>query len=425
MSWGGLRGAVGIALAIHLDKHITHQLFRTDPRRQYTTQLMAIVGGVSLLTLCVNGTLAGPMLKKLGLTKLGKARQAITSGYHDTIRKRMFTWLLCMLGEERYSGVDVSVMMQHISHFEHLTPEEIKYAVKSHKELTPILEYKEPNLSTLKPYLSEEEFEDIVNISKVNISQRLRAAITMASMVSFGGDKLEVASSEQETESEKSGDELRDELLMELRMVFIELMERAYEDQYDKGEIDVRNFFLVIVIKTATETTRDHVANGHPIGDWQVIANMLANKVELFQKVGYKKKRMALGDSARVTLDNKKKSSATARDLVHFSSAFVEAHQRAQKAFKTEFCSGRLLSDEEIQVLDESQKQIELAEESINMLSRKKIDTILAHLCSTILLHKAADYVGQLNRQGLLHDQEAEHCKYLRMCVLILFSLFS
>ena len=53
MSWGGLRGAVGIALAIHLDKHISHQFFRNDPRRRFTTQLFGIVGGVAFLTLVV------------------------------------------------------------------------------------------------------------------------------------------------------------------------------------------------------------------------------------------------------------------------------------------------------------------------------------------------------------------------------------
>ncbi len=38
-SFGGLRGAVGIALAIALDSEVIHDTVRTDPRRAYTSQL--------------------------------------------------------------------------------------------------------------------------------------------------------------------------------------------------------------------------------------------------------------------------------------------------------------------------------------------------------------------------------------------------
>ena len=61
MSWGGLRGAVGIALAVHLDKHITHQFFRVDPRRRFTTQMFGIVGG-GTLTLDIFNKSLSPLL---------------------------------------------------------------------------------------------------------------------------------------------------------------------------------------------------------------------------------------------------------------------------------------------------------------------------------------------------------------------------
>ena len=218
MSWGGLRGAVGIALAVHLDKHITHQFFRVDPRRRFTTQLFSIVGGgtylaallgilgafvcrwgfhlltidvtslwypsvVAMLTLCVNGTLSGPILRALGLAKLGEAREAITARYHDLFRRKMFEKLLRLLGQPRFAEVDFRIIKKHISFFDELTTDEIKYAVKSYKETTPVLEYNQPNLSTLKPYMDEANYQEIVDIAKADVRKRLKAIFTMASFV--------------------------------------------------------------------------------------------------------------------------------------------------------------------------------------------------------------------------------------------------
>ena len=75
-----------LPLAIHIDKHIGHQFFRTDPRRRFTTQLFGIVGGVAFLTLVVNGTTCGPLLKKLGLAKTGEARKNIATSYVEDIK---------------------------------------------------------------------------------------------------------------------------------------------------------------------------------------------------------------------------------------------------------------------------------------------------------------------------------------------------
>lgn len=44
MSWGGLRGAVGIALSIALHNEVQHETMLTDPRRRFTTQLFGMTG---------------------------------------------------------------------------------------------------------------------------------------------------------------------------------------------------------------------------------------------------------------------------------------------------------------------------------------------------------------------------------------------
>ena len=141
-----------------------------------------------MLTLCVNGTLSGPILRALGLAKLGEAREAITARYSDLFRRKMFEKLLRLLGEPRFADVDFGIIKKHVSFFDELTAEEIKYAVKSYKETTPVLEYNEPNLTTLKPYMDDDMFQEVQDIAKAEVWRKLKAAITMASYVQISGD---------------------------------------------------------------------------------------------------------------------------------------------------------------------------------------------------------------------------------------------
>eukprot|EP00977_Amphora_coffeiformis_P008103 scaffold1815_cov208-Amphora_coffeaeformis.AAC.6 len=68
LGFGGLRGAVGVALALSLERSARESL--TDPALlQWTRQVEFFAGGVTFLTLFVNGTAAGPVLKFLKLTK--------------------------------------------------------------------------------------------------------------------------------------------------------------------------------------------------------------------------------------------------------------------------------------------------------------------------------------------------------------------
>lgn len=89
MSYGGLRGAVGIALALALEAEIFH--FTADMEdqaekikyRYYAQQLFGFVGGVALLTLIVNAPTCGPLLKKLGLVAPTETRVKVIENYRQ------------------------------------------------------------------------------------------------------------------------------------------------------------------------------------------------------------------------------------------------------------------------------------------------------------------------------------------------------
>jgi len=62
MVWSGLRGAVGLILAIIVDLEPTVSA-------DLGSHIIFHVGGIAMLTICINSTTAGPLLRWLGLTK--------------------------------------------------------------------------------------------------------------------------------------------------------------------------------------------------------------------------------------------------------------------------------------------------------------------------------------------------------------------
>eukprot|EP00746_Dinoflagellata_sp_MGD_P012784 gnl/MRDRNA2_/MRDRNA2_127386_c0_seq1.p1 gnl/MRDRNA2_/MRDRNA2_127386_c0~~gnl/MRDRNA2_/MRDRNA2_127386_c0_seq1.p1 ORF type:complete len:418 (+),score=87.90 gnl/MRDRNA2_/MRDRNA2_127386_c0_seq1:154-1254(+) len=68
-SWGGLRGAVGMALAFAVDNEVKHS--------QDGGRILFFACGIAMLTLLVNGCLTGTLLSALKMTKTPKAKEAL------------------------------------------------------------------------------------------------------------------------------------------------------------------------------------------------------------------------------------------------------------------------------------------------------------------------------------------------------------
>ena len=75
LGYGGLRGAVGIALAVSFSKRVFSATDDFETRSLAIT-LEYVSGGVTLLTLLINGTTAECLLKKLGLADSGTTTES-------------------------------------------------------------------------------------------------------------------------------------------------------------------------------------------------------------------------------------------------------------------------------------------------------------------------------------------------------------
>jgi len=84
-SFSGLRGAVGIALALALDRTVREGTV-DEESRAITSTVVGLAGGVSFLTLLFNGTMAGWLLQKLELTPPKASRKQVLKLFEISAR---------------------------------------------------------------------------------------------------------------------------------------------------------------------------------------------------------------------------------------------------------------------------------------------------------------------------------------------------
>ncbi|KAK1744172.1 sodium/hydrogen exchanger family protein [Skeletonema marinoi] len=99
-SWGGLRGAVGIALALLLSKEVVEYSeagnLSEETRhqyQQYVQKLFGMVGGVACLSLIIAGPSSGPLLRVLGLITPSETRSNVVSNHEKHLAKEYLSIL--------------------------------------------------------------------------------------------------------------------------------------------------------------------------------------------------------------------------------------------------------------------------------------------------------------------------------------------
>lgn len=388
-SFGGLRGAVGIALAISLENEVAQQTDEGDQRRVATNQLLGITGGIALLTLFINGILGGPLIKKLKLTRASKERQKIIVRYENSIRRRLLEKLVYLLGEERFECVEYESIQNHIFQLKDITGEELKMAVRTVKEVCPVHLYVEPNLSIFDNHIEDEELESIKKLAKPKLIDHFRSAVrrikNMNCSVEIGlaDDVMSATPKEEE--------------LIELRLVFIELLQQVYNDDLAKGEIDTRRGIAMYELQRGIATTKDDAHNGLPI---KILENSQTRSRKVFAGI-----RSALANTMGRTAVN--------IDYCIKISSFIHAHKEAKEKFLRQFCH-EIMTPAERKVLDEVDSQIKLADERMVYKLTDSNYAIgakqaMSLLFLSMLLNDAALIVDQLVSNGLLKQAEGDH----------------
>lgn len=370
-AFGGLRGAVGIALAILINHEVKSATVVIDPRRDAGSELFGIVGGITLLTLFINGTACGPLLKYLKLNRSTKQRMDILKRYDALLKKHVLDSLIELLGESYYENIDFAVITRHVPQLANLTYKEIRASIKRVKYTTPTHLYQPPHLEVFKSLVSEEEYDKLKSVAQMKLFERINSEFV--SMI--------VTSMPDELNDDNDDEHCQEDEYRELRLVYIELLRRAYETAKEKGEIDIRDLLVVSVLNSSISISEDEVSNGESIKDWD--ACQAAKKMfERFE-----------GTASKVNL----------------ITAFIAGHMEAENVFRFKVHHTGFLSPVERAVLAESSAQVTLAYDALNDIDPIKLRKILSLKLCGILVQGVAIKISNLVKTGLLKEEEGEH----------------
>ncbi|KAI2501690.1 sodium/hydrogen exchanger family-like protein [Fragilaria crotonensis] len=396
-SFAGLRGAVGIALAIFLDNLVGMQdipFYANEVNR-----LFGFVGGIAFLTLTVNATLSGPLLRKLGLADKAAIRQKVFKIMHFRLRKRLIQDMVTLLSEPRFHRVNFAIVRHHIPLLEDLSLQELESAVGGFKrpERKFLDSNSVPNLSCVTPYLKESE-EDENGASEID---RLLQGLSECS----DGYEHRRHSRRRHGGDESRGDEFSAHSLLdtvECRHLFLEILRASYALQVEMGELADRDF-LVKALNHSLEFAREDICRGLALDDWSH-TDLVKYRYSLFQRASKHISRFVLGEKIKHNLERHEMQYEVDRCV-----AFLECHRRSREVFKSEFLFDvENMTEAEATVLQESEATCSDAVALLESFPTRRVETIVTHRFCTILLNVVAQYFENLAKIGLLSSKEAE-----------------
>ena len=200
MSWGGLRGAVGIALGILVEnawKNVTEEDFESFIENggmteeqiafandsgfsaafglllgaRYLAHLwFFFAGGIAFLTLVINGSTAGPLLKKLGLAAPTAIRKSITKKFRHSISLHAAENLLRLLSSDLFGTVDFADVRTHVPDLKDITYGDVVTALKRVQTSQDL--HEELDLSTFEPFFTASEFEEMKEMASSAVNSK-------------------------------------------------------------------------------------------------------------------------------------------------------------------------------------------------------------------------------------------------------------
>mmetsp|Transcript_22808 Transcript_22808/g.33682 ORF Transcript_22808/g.33682 Transcript_22808/m.33682 type:complete len:885 (-) Transcript_22808:166-2820(-) len=394
MTWGGLRGAVGIALGIVIENawnDIDVEKTELTEERIFLAQAAAnefffYAGGMAFLTLFINGSTAGPLIKKLGLAAASTFREKLINRYRRSMSLEALEHMFQLLGDSLFSGSDFAVVRTYVPVMKDITDEDIRLALKRNKTKQP---YCEPNLTSLESYFSPEQFREFEELARASEST------TIGNCSSY--EKVEEVADDEDSKEEA----------IEMRKVFINLLRVAYEKQVEKGFINSRaGGFLVFKLTSSLELAADNVAEGGSIRDWEICAgfNNVVDKIA----AGNRRASIVVNRKGSVLNKDELKEYKKSTVVIQRAISCISAHKLAQESFKEKhcnYCDDTMTAVEQI-ILAESNKQIELAETTI--ASNSSSCSIISHLLAGIILNQMIHTANGYVDNGLLLRPEGE-----------------
>jgi len=409
--YGGLRGAVGIALAIAIDNEVgeVHEGDNFSKEYNWVSQLYQMVGGVALLTLVINGTSAGPVLIWLGLAKCSEARRKVLVAYRVHLRAKLIDSFVELLTSKRFEHVQYAFVEKHIPFVSELTLEQLVEAVEHLEDTTPTDKYCPPYLGNILKDLKNsdgflsDEFKtqkfDILRVDPDQYARKKRMQKRTEQRECGIPSRMGRLSRMSSMSAMMKDDPLSTK---EMRLLFISMLRAQYENQINEGFLSSQHG-LTIALQQSLEEAETEVSNGGSLNDLHYLQKFY----------GLSLKFDTLFSKATCGLFEKSHSSVDHIDLtgvVLQEVAFAVAHTRAQVFFQEQLGDfDEDLSEAGKIVLSESKIQMKKVTDDLNRsIVKEFVIQVCTHKFCEVLLNKGIKYVEDLHKNGLMNDTETE-----------------
>jgi NhaP-type Na+/H+ or K+/H+ antiporter len=409
-SFSGLRGAIGISLAIFLDNEVRQAEFGEENSKfvLQTNKVFGFVGGIAFMTLSINATLAGPLLRKLGLADSSKQREQVVECIRGHWRDQAVQDLIGLLTQRRFRRVNFATVRHHVFMLEDLSRNELMEAVDTyHHNNMHLPDYRAPKLENILPYVENdgEDYDGDFTPTIRMVEQHRQSSLVQGSIVAHATVKFRARAMKRRGAVTVDHETVL--TTIELRRIFLDLLKGLYEHQIDNGELFEREF-LAVSLQQSIDIAADAVSRGEVLRDWEfskvinLPATTLVRQITNLPVIHSLLKRFTTTEQIVHNLQYEGMRVDVERCL-----SFLHAHSKAQEVFKREFI-GSKFSAAHRTVLEESNSERRQAEALLEKYPAKEVEKVVSHKFCNILLNKGARYIENLNRTGLLKDREAE-----------------
>jgi len=407
-SYAGLRGSIGIALALALNNTVQSATGAESDSAVETSKLFGLVGGIAFLTLTINATTCGPLLKLLGLTDATKFRKTLQSVVWSRVRTHTIDHMVRLLAEPWFEKTNFAVVRAHVPLVSDLKKSELKAAVKRfHNANHYRSNYRAPNIERFLPYLDDDndnnndDVETSANECDQDENRRFEQEVNDSTPVQPGGDGLRPkvhASRFQKDEGPLP--------IEEVRRLFYEILRTCYHYQIEAGYLNHREL-LVYLLTESLDLAIDKL--NERLTDWDYTQSMRVPVSHALRRLRHHK---VVASSASCLLGSQSASELDHLDLrfsVERCLAFLDGHKDARRILQEELSNteGQLSEAEEI-VLKESEEESDRAKKLLESYKQKDVESIVSHKFCNILLNRSVKHIEKMTETNLLKETEAQ-----------------
>jgi NhaP-type Na+/H+ or K+/H+ antiporter len=386
MTWAGLRGAVALCLAIMIDVS-DDEVDHADGSR-----VMFLVAGFATLTLLINATTAGMMLRALGLAGTASpAQQAMVANARANIEKKLTTKFKDMVQNKTFNNFDESFVQ------------------------------------TFCPFVlevSKEKFEarrqrGTVKFSRRKLPSGSYEAVARRHTLTSQERRESFAAQETSSYTMKETGLGAESAIYYVRQVFLQVLKSSYWEQIEHGFLpEDSNAAIALLNSVDVCLDQNSIAlrdnSPYKLQDWNIVAPATRIAPGWVWFMGFVSNNTP---GTWTCLDHFRETQIVRwRMQAHvLMTAFIRAHEHAQQMVIGYFGNpDNADTPEEQLILQESMKAVQAAERERNKLETRTYGKELgqggqARAIVNFLMREKFSLVGKLVEEGLLTQTDAEH----------------